>query len=544
MIPNLDTSLRTRILLVVLVAVLPPLGLLGFMGLETRAMAGQNALDEAMRLGRLASAEHQRIVSEVRQLLTTLAVLPEVRHPAEDGCHDLLATLRASRPYIANIGVIELDGNVVCSGLPLSSPVNAADRSYFQRALSSEDFAAGDYQLGRITRVYSINFGYPVRDDNGKIQSVVFAAVDLSWLNRLADEVELPESSTLTVFDRNGTVLARHPGGADWTGQSVPRTPLVQTILSQDGDGTGRVRDLDRKDRLFAFSSLAGAGEGVVLAVGLSTEVAYASADRAVAGLLIGAGFIAILALLTAWYGSEAFGLHRLRLVLRSTERLASGDFAARVGPPYGPAELGALALAVDEVALRLETSSAERERSKMEAARLTSAWQLAGDWLRLLIRAPSEAGVLQRACDIAVQRAGCRAAWVWVTERTDEWLRVQAGAGLEAGISEALKVRLREGDAAGRGDPVNKVFQDGLPIVLRDLTQPEDQEPWIELAAHLGGSTILLLPLQSDETVTGCLCLCDEDPDSFGQGEVEALAEAARSLGASVPPSYGDTAG
>lgn len=539
---KLGSSLRTRLLSVVLVAVLPPLGLLGFMGLQTRSMAADNTLAEAMRLGRVASAAHEKIISSVHQLLTILSVLPEIREPNSAGCQNLLATLRASQPFIANIGVIDLNGDIICSGLPMTSPINAADRSYFQRAVETGDFAAGEYQLGRITGVYSLNFGYPVRDDTGKIQSVVFAAVDLSWLNRLADEVELPTGSTLTVFDRNGTVLARRPGGAGWTGQSVPRTPLMQWIATHEGSGTAQVQDLDQRQRLFAFTSLGGAGQGVVLAVGFSTEVAYARANRAVASLLIGAGFITILALLTAWFGSEAFALRRLHLILHATERLATGDLAARVGPPYGPAELGMLSMAFDELALKLETRSADWERSKAEMARLKRASQAASDWLRLLVARRPAAEALQQACELAVSRRGYSAAWVCKLDGAGEHATIEAAAGLEDDSLAALRRMLTEGASSAAGNPLLDLIKTSPPRVLRDLNESAQREAWILELANTDCACLVVLPLRTDGDAVGSLILCDRSPDAFGKDEVDVLSGGVRAIGSLIPLNPDDT--
>jgi len=60
------------------------------------------------------------------------------------------------------------------------------DRTYFQRVVQTGDFAVGDFQTGRVNGRSSVNLAYPVRDDQGRIAGVVFASLDLGWLNRLA----------------------------------------------------------------------------------------------------------------------------------------------------------------------------------------------------------------------------------------------------------------------------------------------------------------------------------------------------------------------
>lgn len=37
-----------------------------------------------------------------------------------------------------------------------------------------------------------MDFGFPVADSSGRIKAVFFAALDLEWMNRLAERLELP----------------------------------------------------------------------------------------------------------------------------------------------------------------------------------------------------------------------------------------------------------------------------------------------------------------------------------------------------------------
>lgn len=226
-------TLRARLLLLVLLTVTPALGLKLYTGAAQRRLVAERVETHALHLARLVSASQARLVEGARQLLVTLSHLPEVRDRKGDECNTLLADLVAQYPLYLNLGVIALDGQVICSGVPLPGPTNLADRTYFQRALQTRDFAIGDYQIGRITGKPSVNFGYPVLSESGQVQAVVFAAMDLEWFNQLPLEVQLPPGASLTVLDGNGLILARYPDPEQWIGKSVPEAPLVQAILQQ-----------------------------------------------------------------------------------------------------------------------------------------------------------------------------------------------------------------------------------------------------------------------------------------------------------------------
>ena len=130
----------------------------------------------------------------------------------------MLRTLFADYPRYANLGVIKTNGDVAASALPLTNTVNLADRSFFQRALATRDLSIGDYQVGRITGKPSFNLGYPVFDPSGQVQAVVFAALDLDWVNGsdYALQMQLPQGATWTKIDGKGTILVRYPAPEKW----------------------------------------------------------------------------------------------------------------------------------------------------------------------------------------------------------------------------------------------------------------------------------------------------------------------------------------
>src|SRR5215210_5199236 len=145
------SSLRVRLLLLVLLAVLPALGLILYGAAEQRRQAADTLRAEGLRLARLAAGDQEDLNESSRQLLIILARLPAVRDRDAAACSALFVELLRLYPRYANLGVAGADGEIFCSGLPLGGPVNIADRAYFQRALQTHDFAIGDYQIGRVS---------------------------------------------------------------------------------------------------------------------------------------------------------------------------------------------------------------------------------------------------------------------------------------------------------------------------------------------------------------------------------------------------------
>ncbi|MBI2879355.1 MAG: response regulator [Candidatus Rokubacteria bacterium] len=353
---SLLSSLRARLLALVLVALLPMAGLILSSALERRRAAATEVGESVLRLTRLATANHARVLEGARQLLVGLAHLPEVRERKGEACGPLFAALLPHYPLYANLGAIDPDGELFCSALPQDRPIHLADRAYFQRAVATRAFAVGDYQIGRATGRATINLGYPALDDEGRVRAVVFAALDLSGLGRLGADASLPPGSVLTVIDGNGTILVRHPDPERWVGRSLPEAAIVKTALA-DRIGVAEAVDLDGVPQILGFLPLfeaRDAGE-IYLSIGLSREAVFSRLDRLLAKNLVGVGLVGALALGAAWVGGDLFVLRRIKALAGAARRLAAGNLSVRSGLPHGEGELGQLARAFDEMADALD---------------------------------------------------------------------------------------------------------------------------------------------------------------------------------------------
>jgi signal transduction histidine kinase len=356
-------SVRARLLLLVLLAVIPALVLALYTNLEERQLRKASVLEDAMRLSRLVSADHERLIEDARRLLVNLARLPAVRDHNRPACNALFADLLTRQSSYANLAVADADGNAFCSAVPMTSQVYAGDRLYFRRAFETRDFAIGEYQVGRITGKASVNFGYPVLDDAGHVRAVVVAALDLGWLNELASQAGLPRGSILTVIDRHGTILSRYPDEGKWVGKLMPEPLVLNAILTQQGNGTTEAAGTDGIPRLFSFAPFGGATQSAnaYVSVGIPAAVAFAGVNQILARNLAILGLVAGLALAAAWVGGNLFIVRQIQALVGATKRVAAGELGVRTGLPQGQGELSQLADAFDQMAESLERAHEQR---------------------------------------------------------------------------------------------------------------------------------------------------------------------------------------
>ena len=372
------SSLRIRLILLVFLAVVPAAGLMLYTGVEARQTAAAAATQgDALDLAVLASADQDSLIESTRQLLMGLARLPQVRQGDVAACSTLFANLLKENPRYANLGVAKPNGDLWCSAVPISSPANYANRAWYPEVMRTRDFAIGGYVMGTLTRKPLSTFAYPVLDDARQIQGIVIAGIDLAWLNQFIARTAFPPGSVLTVMDSTGIVLARSAEPENWVGKQAD-APIVKIIMERKSQGTVEAIGLDGVNRLYAFTPLGSqlqTGNAYVF-VGIPTAVAYAQADQTLTRNLIALGVVMVLALLAAWWGSDAMVLRPLNGLLKATTRLARGDLDARTETVQGAGEISLLARAFDEMAANLQSSLGETTYNRRLLLALSQAAQ------------------------------------------------------------------------------------------------------------------------------------------------------------------------
>ncbi|GBE92014.1 PAS domain S-box protein [Nostoc cycadae] len=353
----LNSTLRIRLVFLVLLAVVPALGLILHTASEQRRTAITEAREQTLRLARLAANNQQQIVESSRQLLMILAQIPVVRQGNSVECNQLLADILKQHSAYANFAVLDAQGNITCSGIPYSGSVNAKDRSYFQRALQTRKFAVGEYQIGRSTKKATLNFAYPILDKTGRVQTLVVAALNLDQLNQLAAQVKMPKDSVLSVVDQTGKLLVRYPHPETWVGKSISPDAL-SSIKNAQGEGINEVKSLDGIPRIFAFVPLGNdpLNPDVYIRIGIPKLAVLADANQLLVRNLISLGAVTFLAIAAAWVGGDVFFIRQIKSLVETAKTLGSGQLNTRTGLFYLSGELGELAQAIDEMAAALQT--------------------------------------------------------------------------------------------------------------------------------------------------------------------------------------------
>jgi PAS domain S-box-containing protein len=365
-IRQLFSGLRLRLLLLVLLACAPLVGLTLYTASEERQRLVQQWNQRSQDMMELATREEGRVIGQTHQLLLALAESSQVRSGNRRDCQKLLDELLGSYPRYANLGVVGANGTVLASAYPMGKPADQTNRPFFRRVLATRAFAIGDFADGEADNKFTIDFGYPVFDSTGQVQAVVFARLDLDWVSHFESALpaQLPKGATWTEVDRNGKILVRYPSPEKWIGQSFPETSLLKIVFSED-HGVVETTSSNGIPGYHSFAAMHSqlVPDGVVTVLSsIPKQALFAEVDRRLTENLAGLGIAAFFAFMLGWIGSYLLVLRPVLTLVKSSARLATGDLSTRTGLAQRGDELGQLTRTFDQMAQALEHREGERQ--------------------------------------------------------------------------------------------------------------------------------------------------------------------------------------
>jgi diguanylate cyclase len=524
------TSLRTRLMLLVLVAVLPAFGIITYTAFEQRRLAGEHAQQDALRLARLSAQELALVVTGTRQLLINLAHFPLIQQRDALHCRHVLRELIQPQPQYTNLAVADAHGQVWCSATALAAPLNVGDLQFYRRALDTGSFAVGELRAGRIPGNPSLGFGYPVARTAQTNRSVVFAALDLAWLHRLAARNELPPDATLTITDSAGTILVRAPESGT-VGRPLVETPYYHAEIARGAENTFTAPGFDGINRLYAYTRVSENDvAALTVTIAIPEHLAYAAADRLFVRNLSLLVLFAAAVLVIAWFASDAFVLRRVRALSDAIHRLAGGNFSARSGLAHAPEELGRLAQQFDRMAETLQQHEASLQAAGHESNRANRALMTLSTANGALLRAEDEPTLLGDICRTIIDIGGYRLVCVaYPAADNAAQAKIVTAVGAEPDLAASVSTLWSDQD--GPGGPMDFTLRTARPVIVDNTQTDPDFAPWRAQAQRHGLAAAVSLPLRTGGEMIGVLSIFSAEVDAFDDTELTLLTELADDL-------------
>ncbi|WP_255368656.1 PAS domain S-box protein [Polaromonas sp. OV174] len=359
-------GLRSRLVLLVLLALLPVFGLLAYSAAQSRQAALQMAQSSLQSQVLLVAAHQQRLVEKTYELLNGIASAPHIKRLAPALCTQHLKNLHAEHPEFTNLGVARLDGRLVCDAREMPKNTQIRDRAYFQQVVDGQPFAVGLYAIGRHSGQPGLGFAVPVHNAAGQLVGVAFGTLGLPGVTAplLASLPTLP-GADLALLDARGTVLATFPEQSDWPGKPHPDTAVQQAVQVQQ-PGLRHAQDAAADQRIFAFAPIpVGARKGLFVALSVPHEVLAAHSREVLAVELLALLGVMLFGVACTWWMGNRMIVGPARAILKEAHQVAQGDLGARVKSAYlRQGELGAIGRSFNRMA-----ESLQARRDELDAA-------------------------------------------------------------------------------------------------------------------------------------------------------------------------------
>jgi len=174
--------------------------------------------------------------------------------------HDSLQAKGSGHPDVAGINVFDADGRLINSSERWPVPnLNISDRAYFRTFKSGSTAAPLLIELvrGRFIGGWATVIAHQVRGRNGQFLGVVARAITPASFEKFFASLTLGDSAAISMYHRDGTLLARYPHVQAMMGQNFDASPVHRQLLANSDHGSMRLTSpIDGLDRLAAAHML------------------------------------------------------------------------------------------------------------------------------------------------------------------------------------------------------------------------------------------------------------------------------------------------
>ena len=369
------TSIRGRLLLLVLASALPAIVLICYTALKTRELDIAEARTRLQGMARLAALDLEKVVRTSQELQSALSERTAIRKLQEPECSAALARALQRSHHFLYLVVIGRDRLAACDGQPKQGQGSSyADWRHLDRAFAGGEPYVASPVAGTIAQGMGLPVVVPVLSPAGEVSAALVGLLDLASFSKAFTRSHAMPRMTFTIWDEEGAILFLYPDAAAWAGRRLADAPLVKAFLAQEGEGAMEVPGPDGVLRLHGFAPLRESGDtALYLSVGVAKDELLADSDALFARTLALLGIFAALTLAAAWLLGHRLIWRQVQVLTETAGRFGSGQLDARVARPGWRGELGVLAQAFDGMAEAFQRHVEEIRQSGARVQRLNA---------------------------------------------------------------------------------------------------------------------------------------------------------------------------
>jgi diguanylate cyclase (GGDEF)-like protein len=193
--------------------------------------------------------------------------------------HLMLKAKLSALSYVGGINIFDADGMLINASSIWPVPtVRVGDRSYFKAFKS--DPQSPDMLIepvySRVTGVWTTVIAHKMTGPDGEFLGAIGRGIEPANFEKFFASLALGDDAAISMYHRDGTLLARYPHVEAMIGQNFMAGPVHQQVLSKSDQGTIRLTSpIDGKERLASARTLSHFPISVIA----TTTVAAALAD-------------------------------------------------------------------------------------------------------------------------------------------------------------------------------------------------------------------------------------------------------------------------
>lgn len=208
--PRLLDTVRSRLTLVLVLAILPVLGFSIANAVRDYADRKLAAERDLVRGAELVTHEVGAVFSSAEQVMLVARGQSMVVRGESPACEEFLAGALAGREIFSNIATISAAGDVVCSAQPLPGPHNVADKPWFQRSQRGRAFSVNGPVAESITGESVLTVALPMNEEAAASPApvaLIITYIKTSLLDRLTRVTPAPADTDLFLLNADGELL-------------------------------------------------------------------------------------------------------------------------------------------------------------------------------------------------------------------------------------------------------------------------------------------------------------------------------------------------
>jgi diguanylate cyclase (GGDEF)-like protein/PAS domain S-box-containing protein len=218
------------------------------------------------------------------------------RRMSSPDIHLMLKAKLSALSYVGGINIFDTDGLLInSSSVWPVPPISVADRPYFRTFKTDPQSPSMLVEPvhSRITGEWTTVIARKITGPNGEFLGAIGRGIEPANFEKFFASLSLGDDAAISLFHRNGTLLARYPHIPGMIGENFTEGPFFQNVLAKADQGTLRLHSpVDGQDRLGSARQL----RDFPIVVIATTTVSAALADwRAQVRFLVAAAGLSML---------------------------------------------------------------------------------------------------------------------------------------------------------------------------------------------------------------------------------------------------------